>query len=86
MLRHLYRATLWLCPPEVRRELASELEQAFEFSLAIERARRPWWWQPMTWTRGLADGLLFALAMRRDARRRRRLFAHTHPDLSLIHI
>src|SRR5262245_48290549 len=80
MLRPLYRAVLWLCPHDVRVDLAGELEEAFEFSLAIERARRPWWWQPITWTRGLADGLLFALAMRRDARRRRVLFAQTHPD------
>jgi hypothetical protein len=73
MLRHLYRATLWLCPSEVRRDLADDLEEAFAFSLAIERARRPWWWQPLTWIRGLFDGLAFALAMRRDGRRRRRI-------------
>lgn len=71
MLRRLYRVMLWTCPSDVRRELGSEMEEAFFVRLAVERVRRPWWWQPITWTRGFADAVLFALAMRRDARRRR---------------
>ena len=80
MLQRLYRATLWFCPSEVRRDFADDLEEAFAFSLAVERARRPWWWQPITWTRGLFDGLAFALAMRHDARRRRARFARMQSD------
>lgn len=71
--RWLSRVLLRLYPPDVRRRSGKELEAAFEYCVARERARHGLPGIAYAWTHLVVDAIAASAQMRRDARRDRRI-------------
>jgi predicted permease len=74
-VRRLYRVVLLLCPSEIRRAYAAEMEEVFVHCVETEAARRGRAGLAFAYARGFADALAFAI----DVRSRRRAPAAAAP-------
>lgn len=66
--RHVYRALLWICPADLRKEFGKEMEQQFLAELAGQRGLG----RVRLWSRAVADALRHGLGARRDRWNRQR--------------
>ena len=67
-MTRLYRLLLFLCPGEIRRAYAAEMEEVFVHCMRTEAARRGRAGLAVAYARGLADALAFAIDVRRSRR------------------
>ena len=66
MKKFMLHMALRACPPAIRLEYASEMEEVFFHCVRTETARRRGLSRALIWPRGIWDVLMFAAAVRRD--------------------